>query len=549
MIRKLFLLFLFLALLMGSALGDAVPVTLSDETGSVTIGESGEYLVSGSLTDGQLRVDAGDGKVTLRLDGAQIACSWDAALRIDSADKVILEPVPGTVSSLTGGGSDEEEGAALYSRADLTIRGEGGLTVTGTAHNGIQTTKDLKLHGSDITVTAAGHGIRGKGSVTVNGGRLRIRAGGDGICSASTQEGKGQIWLKDGELSVTADGDGISAATDLTVSGGTIEILSGGGHGNAASHTSGGWGSGRHHGWDMDWDTDWDPYEGTETESAETVSAKGLKAGAALTVEAGSVTIDSADDAIHAAGEILIGGGQLTLSTGDDGVHSDTKLTVSGGELTVTASYEGLEAHDILISGGTSEVTAEDDGLNACGGTDGWSWGRGWDGYEEEEPQTEETIPTLTITGGTLHVDAEGDGLDSNGDLTVRGGLVTVDGPTYPMNGALDAGTESGGTCAVHGGTVLAIGAAGMAESFDSGSTQCSVSAEIPFSAGDTIEILDADGRTLFSHTALKSGESVIFSDPALTEGGSYTVRVGGEEEETVTAGYGGKDMDWSWWW
>ena len=491
------------------ALGDAIPVALSDATGTVTITEGGDYLVCGTLTDGQLIVDAEGEKVTLRLNGAEIACARDAALRIDSADKVIVELMPDTVSSLTGGGDDAEQGAALYSRADLTIRGEGSLEVTGLTHNGIQTTKDLKLHGGTVDVTAAGHGIRGKDSVTINGGRITIRAGGDGIRTAETEEGKGQILLKDGEISVTADGDGISAATELAVSGGTVDIVAGGGQENAAAHVSGdwGWGGGRGHGWDMD--------ETREEDS--TVSAKGLKAGTTLTVGAGEVRVNSADDALHAAGDIVIAGGMLTLRTGDDGVHSDTTLTVSGGSVSVTASYEGLEAHDIVIAGGDCDITAEDDGLNAFGGSDSRSRGRSFGRWDDAAADGEtEDLPTLTVTGGTLHVNAEGDGLDSNGDLTIRGGLVIVDGPVYSMNGALDSGTENGGSCSVHGGTVLAIGAAGMAEAFDSTSTQCCVSAYVSFSAGDLLTITDADGGTVYSYRALKPGESVVFSDPAL---------------------------------
>ena len=261
-----------------------------------------------------------------------------------------------------------------------------------------------------------------------------------------------------------------------------------------------------------------------ESGAEDSASTKGLKSGGDLTVSGGSLTVTSLDDAIHANGSITVSGGTFLLYTGDDGLHADDSLTVSGGDITVSQSYEGLEANHIMISGGTVSVTASDDGMNANGGTAMFGVSDGG------------TLPTLTVSGGTVYVNAEGDGLDSNGNLIIEGGTVIVDGPTNGGNGALDAGTENGGSILCNGGTVLAIGASGMAESFGEDSKQCSFihSYDTAMPAGTKIAISDENGEPIFEYESVKSFSSVVFSSPALVLGKAYTVTVG-EQTEAVT--------------
>ncbi len=256
-------------------------------------------------------------------------------------------------------------------------------------------------------------------------------------------------------------------------------------------------------------------------------SAKGIKSGGDLTVSGGTVTVNSVDDCIHSDSSINITGGILNLTSSDDGVHAEQNLTVSGGEITVSDSYEGLEGTYIYIDGGTVDITAADDGINASGG----SFGR---------PGAADTgsssLPLLKISGGTLYVNADGDGLDSNGDLFIEGGTVVVDGPQNSGNGALDSGSENGGSILCNGGTVIAIGASGMAETFESGSAQSSFikNYSAMLQAGTNIVITDESGNILFEHTAAKSFNSVVFSCPELTAGGTYTLTVG-TQSDTVT--------------
>ncbi len=252
----------------------------------------------------------------------------------------------------------------------------------------------------------------------------------------------------------------------------------------------------------------------------------------------GSLTVNGyLNDGIHANDDVTIESGDLVISAADDGIHANEELTIKGGSLTVTDSYEGIEGNRIHIKGGTFDITSSDDGINAYGGQNNFGFG----GRGATSANTTEETPELIIDDGEIYVNAGGDGLDSNGDLIVNGGYIVVDGPTSSANGAIDSGMENGGACEVHGGTVLAIGASGMAETFGSSSTQDSFRVKMSAQeAGTEIVIKDADGNELFSHTSAKSFSSIVFSSPDLQTGEDYTVTAGGKavtftQDETST--------------
>ena len=515
----------------------------------VVITQAGEYLITGSFR-GQIYVEAGKkDEVVLRLSGAEITNSDDAAIHIENAGMTCIRTDAGTENLLQSGAApaegvlsatpdEEASGGALYAKDDLTLAGEGSLRVLGYLNNGIQTSNDLVITGGNIAVEAVNNGVKGKDSVTVTGGTLDIQAGNDGIKSDDdTGEGYGTVTVTGGDITIQAAGDGIQAETTLEITGGAFAITTGGGSQKAVTEKTGGWGMGPGR-FGMGVNENWD----MEDEGGG--SAKGLKSGVSTTISGGTVTADCLDDAIHSNGDITITGGTFTLASGDDGVHADNALIIRDGRLTITGSYEGLEANLITIDGGELDVTARDDGINAYGGQNRMGGGRGGFGGGK----TTDTMPELTINGGTITVNADGDGLDSNGHLTINGGFTIVNGPTNSGNGALDIGTENGGRATVTGGTVLALGAGGMDETFDGSSTQCSLRQRFPtaFSAGEEIVITDADGKELIRHTAVKSGSSVVFTSPQLTQGGAYTVRAGSQTESvtldsvSTSAGAGG---------
>ncbi|MBS6566890.1 MAG: carbohydrate-binding domain-containing protein [Faecalibacterium sp.] len=573
-------------LLAGSALADG-SITLSPDGSTstdasvridgqtVTITQAGTYQIAGTLGDGALIVESAENaKITLVLGGVSIKNSTGAAIQISTADDVTIELAEGTTNVLQSGEevdiaaateSKEASGGALQSKADLKIKGKGSLTVLGYLNNGIHCTKDLKIKNGNISVTALGHGIKGKNSVTVSGGTVTVTSGKDGITSDETEnEEKGFVTIEDGEIIITSVGDGVSAETTLTVTGDVISIISGGGSANAQQKT--------------DNMRDWWDFDNSASDD-NSASCKGLKAGKAMMISGGSITIDAQDDALHTDGDMTISGGECILSTGDDGAHAALSLTVLGGKITVLTSYEGLEANQITLAGGELDITASDDGINANGGSDGFSGGFGGgfgggrgdmnsqsgdmtppDNSNMQTPpdgnapsgnpptmpgqdaadstttdDTTDKQPVLLITGGKITVNADGDGLDSNGDLRVEGGDITINGPSNGGNGALDIGTENGGAGVIAGGTLIALGTSSMTENFGSTSTQCAFLVTMnSFGAGETITITDSQGNVLYTGVTVKSANSVVFSSPDLVVGETYTVTIG-STSATVT--------------
>lgn len=573
-------------MLAGSALADG-SITLSPDGSTstdvsvridgqtVTITQAGTYQIAGTLGDGALIVESSENaKITLVLGGVSIKNSTGAAIQISTADDVTIELSEGTTNVLQSGEevdiatateSEEASGGALQSKVDLKIKGKGSLTVLGYLNNGIHCTKDLKIKNGNISVTALGHGIKGKNSVTVSGGTVTVTSGKDGITSDETEnEEKGFVTIEDGEIIITSAGDGVSAETTLTVTGGVISIISGGGSANAQQKT--------------DNMRDWWDFDNSASDD-NSASCKGLKAGKALVISGGSITIDAQDDALHTDGDMTISGGECILSTGDDGAHAALSLTVLDGKITVLTSYEGLEANQITLAGGELDITASDDGINANGGSDGFSggFGGGFGGRRSDmnsqsgdmtppdnsnmqtppdgnapsgnpptmpgqdaadSTTTDDTTdkqPVLLITGGKITVNADGDGLDSNGDLRVEGGDITINGPSNGGNGALDIGTENGGAGVIAGGTLIALGTSSMTENFGSTSTQCAFLVTMnSFGAGETITITDSQGNVLYTGVTVKSANSVVFSSADLTVGETYTVTIG-SNSATVT--------------
>lgn len=570
-----------IALLASTALADG-NITLSPDGSTstdasvlidgqnVTITQAGTYQIAGTLDDGALIVESAENaKITLVLGGVSIKNSTGAAIQIATADDVTIELAEGTTNVLQSGEevdiatateSEEASGGALQSKVDLKIKGKGSLTVLGYLNNGIHCTKDLKIKNGNISVTALGHGIKGKNSVTVSGGTVTVTSGKDGITSDETEnEEKGFVTIEDGEIIITSAGDGVSAETTLTVTGGVISIISGGGSANAQQKT--------------DNMRDWWDFDNSASDD-NSASCKGLKAGKALVISGGSITIDAQDDALHTDGDMTISGGECILSTGDDGAHAALSLTVLDGKITVLTSYEGLEANQITLADGELDITATDDGINANGGSDGFSGGFGGgmggsfggrrndtnnhsgdmtppDGNAPsgnpptmpgqdaaDSTTTDDTTdkqPVLLITGGKITVNADGDGLDSNGNLRVEGGDITINGPANGGNGALDIGTENGGAGVIAGGTLIALGTSSMAENFGSTSTQCAFLVTMnSFGAGETITITDSQGNVLYTGVTVKSANSVVFSSPDLVVGETYTVTIG-STSATVT--------------
>lgn len=426
-----------------------------------TITSAGTYVLSG-LLEGQILVDAGeDDEVIIELSGATVTYGEDSPIKIISAGKVEIsakkntENVINDTRSVKTKDDDSQGEGAIYAKCDLKIKGSGTLVINASYNNGIHTTKDLTIQNLSLKVIAYNNAIKGNDSVTVKSGTVvAVSTNGDGIKTENTDANKkgvtrGDITICGGTVTVYAAGDGFQAAHDFEMIAGedstaaTVTVYTG-------------------------------SYSSYTASNAKTTSYKGVKVQNELNIDAGSITINSYDDGLHAdygtlfedgtkgQGKITISGGTVTISvyspagktgggrqgpggwggqqtvSGADGIHADNTLTISGGTVNIDSAYEGLEANHIVITGGTTYVTGNDDGLNAS-------------------KKINET-PTIEISGGYLDVtvptNGDTDGIDSNGTYRQTGGIVITRGPNNQNMAAIDADSS----ISVTGGTLIVLG-------------------------------------------------------------------------------------------
>lgn len=534
----------------------AVYVTLSDDgiTGetagvaingqTMTITAEGTYIFSGTLSEGQIVVDADNAKVQIVFDNVDITCASSAAVYVKSAEKVFVTLAEGSQNTLRNTDEyvaidDNNIDAVIFAKSDLTLNGTGSLTIVSAEGHGIVSKDDLKITGGTYDITAAGHALSGKDSVRIADGTFILTAEKDGIHAENADdEEKGYIYIADGDFTITSDGDGMDASNIVQIEDGTFDITAGGGAANSLkTHESDMPGGGMSQNIERP-DGENMPQDTTTDESG--TSTKGIKAGGGMYLNGGTYQIDSADDSIHSNANITIADGTYTLATGDDGVHADDALTVNGGTITVIESYEGLEGLTVTINDGTIDITARDDGINTAGGTDQSGFGtfgdhfKGMDSADDETEETTDNEMWMELNGGYIHILAGGDGVDSNGDLTINGGEIYIDGPSDNGNSAIDYGDRS--SAYVNGGTLVAIGSSGMAEVMSDSSKQKVLMVKLgeQMEAGNVV-LTDSEGNVIVSYTALKTYDCVIISTAEVESGATYTLTTSGTTTE-VTA-------------
>ena len=456
--------------------GNCVTVT----GGTVTIKCGGEYDFSGSYSgsDAQILVNTAktDSSVYLNMKGLTLTNTADAPIYIQKASKAFVVAKNGTTNTFTdassraktysytndaGEAKTDTTGACIYSKDDLTIKGEGTLIVKANYNNGIHTSNDLKVKNGLITVNAKNNGLKGKGSVEISGGTINITTTeGDGIKSDTEDatdlaSGKGSIEITGGTITVTSAFDGITAANAVVVANGesekpTIKIITGGGHSclsdptTASSSTGrGGFGGGGFPG----------GMGGSSCSTTE--SMKGIKGDSSIAISGGVIDINSRDDGLHSGGTITLSGGTMTIATDDDGVHAEKALYVKdNANVSVTIAYEGMESPDMNFEGGITSVITTDDGWNAAGGTStttGGNTGRGGPGGFGGGGST----GNLKVSGGYHYVyvgTGDTDGIDSNGGISITDGVIIVE---CRMNGGMGGMVDSDGTTTISGNAKL----------------------------------------------------------------------------------------------
>ncbi|GAB6106455.1 carbohydrate-binding domain-containing protein [Fusibacter bizertensis] len=251
------------------------------------------------------------------------------------------------------------------------------------------------------------------------------------------------------------------------------------------------------------------------------VDAKGdaIKGKNSISIKEGTFVVTAGEDAFQsnndedaAKGWILISNGTFEITAKDDAITAQTDLTINGGKINILSSYEGLEAQTITVNGGDIIINASDDGINAVSDT---------------------RSNQFILTGGTIYLNANGDGLDSNGSFTMTGGSIIIDGPVMSMNGALDYD----GSSLISGGTLIAAGSSGMAQTPSETSTQGAFmiyfSSEQP--AGTKVSVLNDSGEVILTHTPSKVFQTIVFSSEDILKGGTYEIQVNDATLTSVT--------------
>ncbi len=588
-------------------ISDANVITLSGDSaqvtgngayaydGGVVISSTGVYVISGTLDDGSITVDADDAaKVWLYFSDAHITCSDNAALIVENADKVFLTLAEGQDNVLSSGSEYETSAAeagidgVIYARDDLTINGAGSLTISGGPAHGITANDDLVITGGTLTVTSVKDAIHVNDSLRITKAVMTLDAGDDAI--QVDNEG-GYIYIESGEFSINAADEGIAAEGNITIDGGDFKIAVGTNQGRHGIKSG-----------------------GTVTVNDGTIDItscyEGIQA-SYIDITGGDTTINSVDDGLNASsgdGGFGMGfgmGGPGMGGTGGQGMRqrgsydaSDTEMTESGeaaeGEEPETAEMpegdmpefgempkgempepgkmpEGeMPEGDIPEFGEMPEGEMPEGDIPEFGempeGEQPQSGNNSNEDMSEVENETGEgrpdmgeanremqngsniqaednsdtETPWIHISGGTLTIlNASGrdaDGIDSNGDIIISGGTIRVSLTGDGGNNAIDCATESGGVCEISGGSIIACGSSQMAEGFGSSSTQCSVlyNLQTGAEAGTTLTLRDSDGNVLMSYEVPYAFTSVNISCPEMKLGETYTISVG-EAEETVT--------------
>lgn len=471
-----------------SLAGDAIT---SDGAGAsvsgstLTIAVPGTYVLSGALSNGQIHVKCeAAGLVRIVLNNAEIHNSSGAAIYVEKADRVVLVLADGTVNTLSDGAqysfADEdaaeadEPNAALYSKSDLTINGDGTLVVTGNYKQGITGKDELKIVSGTLVVTAATHGITGRDLLAVQQASITVQAGSSGLRSNNDEDTvKGVIYIGGGTFDLTTTKDGLNSANQILIDGGTLTIKA---------------------------------------------QDDAIHADTALTVNNGIINIKQSYEGLESL-YLFITGGTFDITSSDDGIN------VAGGDTTDAATAEtafdgqgsegmrpdGMGAHpfgmstgtgQLIISGGQIAVDALGDGIDVNG--------------------------KVTMTGGTLLVNGPVENmnapLDYDSGFTVTGGTIVAAGSSGMAMAPDENSTIR--SLLINFETQYAAGTE-VSISSDSGATVATV---VPTKAFQSIVVASVDILKGQTYTVSVGGTAIttLTSDSVVTTYGSQGMGGGG---------------------
>ena len=456
------------------------------EDGTLTITKAGTYKLSGEY-QGQIKVETADSDaVRLVIDNANITNSSGAALNVVNADEVILYSASGTTNTISDGADytatgEDDPDAVVYSKADLTIAGEGTLKVNGNHEDGIHTSDGLVIASGTLEVNAANTGIKGKDYVDILGGTINVTAQQDGIKSTNdTDEGQGWTRLSNGTVTVNAGDDGFKASRVVEISGGSLTV----------------------------------------EQSDEGIEAQYIN------VSGGDVNVTSADDGVNASlktsNSESTDSSANTSDTANQRQNNQQQGSLPGGQQSGTSNQQQQGTGQPPAMSGTSQDGKSQNGTTGTGQQGmgqppqgGMPGGGGGGTFEVVDA-------AINVSGGHVTVNAEGDGIDSNGVTTLSGGTLIVNGPSQGGNAALD----TNGDLLLNGATVLSGSTADMFEAPSTNSTSgyLKLTNSSGFEQGSTVQVADSSGKVVANYKVTKSNvQLVLVSSSSIVKGQSYT--------------------------
>jgi len=499
------------------------------EDGTLTITKAGTYKLSGEY-QGQIKVETADSDaVRLVLDNANITNSSGAALNVVNADEVILYSASGTTNTISDGADytatgEDDPDAVVYSKADLTIAGEGTLKVNGNHEDGIHTSDGLVIASGTLEVNAANTGIKGKDYVDILGGTINVTAQQDGIKSTNdTDEGQGWTRLSNGTVTVNAGDDGFKASRVVEISGGSLTVeQSDEGIEAQYINVSGG---------------------DVNVTSADDGMNASLKTSDSESTDSSANTSDAANQQQNNQQQGSLPGGQQSETSNQQ--QQGTGQPPQGQPPAMSGSSQDGTSQNGTTGTGQQQNNTQNQGNQNMGQPPAMPGGNAQDGTSQngttgtgqqgmgQPPQggmpgggggTFEVVDAaINVSGGNITVNAEGDGIDSNGVTTLSGGTLIVNGPSQGGNAALD----TNGDLLLNGATVLSGSTADMFEAPSTNSTSgyLKLTNSSGFEQGSTVQVADSSGKVVANYKVTKSNvQLVLVSSSSIVKGQSYTV-------------------------
>lgn len=489
----------------------AVYVTFSgsqaETTGELEVGDGyikiengGDYVLSGDYS-GQIIVESEE-NVHLILSGVTVYNPM-FPIYVKSAKNVCITLATGTVNTISDSSEytyedgEDEPAAAVYSKDDLTINGDGELIVNANYDKGIHSKDDLKIISGKITVNSVGDAIKGKDCLLIKDGEITITTGVDGLKSNNnTNEEKGYVIIEGGKINISAGDDAVHAESWLIVYGGEINIT--------------------------------ECYEGLEGKKVE--------------IYGGDINIVSSDDSINAASgssgdtdftipdrdfnfsNFNSEDGQTPPEMSDSDNTDGTRPEMPSGDFT---SGDGQTPPDKPDGDSTG-----DDSTSSGFGKGGFGGFGGFDGRKGGMSEPAEDGVYIKIFGGNITLSGGNDVLDSNGTLEITGGTITVNNPNMVVYGEPDCIIDVNGTAIVSGGTFIA---------YSRGATSASQAFTVPYitssvtESGASVTVKDSSGQTVIEIASAEKCSTLYIASDMLTSGETYTVTIGSTTTE-VTA-------------